>query len=177
MPQKICNILSNILFVMPEHNFYYASFKESRMNVLPIYKGKDNVILRVFREIHFRLNLPLKHIWFHKVDKEYESYFIFECLVIPEYIDWLHSLYPHSKIIMLYLNNCTKVNSPEKFRRDFLKLWSGDINDCHNYNLNLCPNVGSYVHSWTVTKTEPKFDIFFIGSDKGNKRLGNLINL
>ena len=59
MPQKICNILSNILFVMPEHNFYYASFKESRMNVLPIYKGKDNVILRVFREIHF---LSLIHI-------------------------------------------------------------------------------------------------------------------
>lgn len=177
MQKKTSNILSNVLFIMPEHNFYYASFKGSGLNVLPIYKGKDNVVLRVFREIHFSFNLPFKHIWFHKVDKEYESYFIFECLVIPEYIDWLHSLYPHSKIIMLYLNNCTKVNSPEKFRRDFLKLWSGDINDCHNYNLNLCPNVGSYVRSWTVTKTEPKFDIFFIGSDKGNKRLGNLINL
>ena len=40
-------------------------------------KGKIMSFLRVFREIHFRLNLPLKHIWFHKVDKEYESYFIF----------------------------------------------------------------------------------------------------
>ena len=56
MQKKTSNILSNVLFIMPEHNFYYASFKGYGFNVLKIYKGKDNVALRLFREIHFRFN-------------------------------------------------------------------------------------------------------------------------
>lgn len=74
---------------------------------------------------------------------------------------------------MLYLNKCNKINSHEKFRRSFLKLWSGDVSDFQNYNLKLCPNAGFYVRSWKVCKTEPEFDIF-IGCDKGDKNWLNL---
>lgn len=176
MQKKTNEILSDILFIFPGHGFTYRVLSDSGLKVLPPYKGKSSIILRILREIHFRLNLPMKYIWFHKINKEYKLFFIFEPLIIPEYIDWLHSLYPHSKFVMLYLNNCKKSNSPDKFRRSFLKLWSGDVNDSHIYNLNLCPDAGFYVRSWRVCKMEPEFDIFFVGCDKGNKRLVELIN-
>lgn len=175
--EKKNSALSDVLFIFPGHDFTYHVLKDSGLDVLPPYKGKDNIILRILREIHFGLNLPLKSIWFHKINKEYKSFFIFEPLIIPEYIDWLHFLYPHSKFVMLYLNKCNKINSPDKFRYSFLNLWSGDVNDSQTYNLNLCPNAGFYVRTWKVCKTEPEFDIFFVGCDKGNKRLVELVNL
>lgn len=170
-------ILSNVLFIAPENSFFYNVAIGSDVNVSPLYRGENNVILKIFRKIHFRFNFPLKHLWFHKVDMEYKFFFVSEEL-IPEYVDWLHSFYPYSKFIMLYINKCRKANSPTKFHHDFLKIWSGDVNDCLTYNLNLCPNAISYARSWKVHKTEPQFDVFFVGKDKyGHKRLDDLMNL
>lgn len=177
MQKKPNDILSDVLFIFPGYSFTYNVLSDSELNVLPPYKGKGYVILRILREIHFRLNLPLKKIWFHKINKEYMSFFIFDPLIIPEYIDWLYSLYPHSKFIMFYNNKCKESNSPMKFHRSFLKLWSSDVNDSLLYNLNLSSNAGFYVRSWKVCKIEPEFDVFFVGCDKGNKRLSDLINL
>lgn len=167
---------NSVPFILPEHTWFRNIVVDSGFMALPPYRGKNSVILRIFREIHFRLNLPFKHIWFYPV-KRYDVFFIFECLIIPEYIEWLHNKYPDSRYVMFYINRCTAASNPEKFRFDYLHLWTGDVNDSKKYGINLCPNAGSYVKKWVVKKVPPVYDIFFVGKDKGRQRLGELLKL
>lgn len=166
----------NVLFVLPEHTWFRNIVVDSGFIAVPPYRGKNSVILRILREIHFRLNLPCKQIWFYPINR-YNVFFIFECLIIPEYIKWLHKKYPDSQYIMFYINKCTVSNNPDMFRFDYLNLWTGDINDSKKYNINLCQNSGSYVKNWIVNKETAEYDIFFVGKDKGKNRLGYLLDL
>lgn len=171
------NFLCNTLFIIPLHAFFRSIIADSGLKTIPPYRGKNNVFLRVLREIHFRLNLPWKKLWYTPINGSYENFFIIEGLMRPEYIEWLHGKYPDSKFVMFYMNKCNNATNPNKFRFEYLNLWTGDINDATQYGLNLCPNAGSYVKSWVVKKQKPEYDIFFIGKDKGGKRLGELMQL
>ena len=169
--------LNKVLFILPQHSFSWGQIEDDGLKAHPPYRGKNNVFLRIMREIHFRLNLPKKSIWFCPFSGKYDAFFIFADLIIPEYIEWLHRLSPTSKFIMFYMNSCNEATNPEKFRYDYLKLWSGDVNDCETYHLNKAPYIGAYSKSWVVNKVTPVYDIFFVGKDKGGKRLNDLLAL
>lgn len=169
--------IESTLFILPKHAFNWAQLVDDGLTVHPPYKGRNNFFLRVLREIHFRMNLPKKSIWFCDVPQQYKTFFIFADLIIPEYIEWLHNQYPDSKYIMFYMNNCTEATNPEKFRFDYLKLWSGDVNDCQRYGLNVAPKILAYSRNWIVKKESPIYDIFFVGRDKEGKRLSQMLSL
>lgn len=170
-------ILRNTLFIISLHAFSRSIIADSGLQTVPPYRGKNSVFFRILREIHFRLNLPYKQLWYTRIDRQYDNFFIIEGLMRPEYIEWLHKKFPQSKFVMFYMNNCNSATDPDKFRFDYLNLWTGDVNDAAKNRLNLCPNAGSYVKSWVVNKQTPEYDIFFIGKDKGGKRLGELMQL
>lgn len=172
-----CVNLRNTLFVIPLHAFSRSIVVASGLETVPPYRGKNNVLLRILREIHFRFNLPFKSVWYYPIKKKYDSFFIFESLMTPGYIEWLHKQQPNAKFVMFYMNNCNQANNPNKFQFDYLHFWTGDVNDSRKYGISLCPNIGSYVKKWTVEKESPVFDIFFVGKDKGKKRLGELLLL
>ncbi len=169
--------LNKVLFVLPQHSFSWGQIEDEGLKAQPPYRGKTNVFLRILREIHFRLNFPKKNMWFCPFTGNYDVFFIFADLIIPEYIEWLHKISPSSKFIMYYMNSCNDATNPEKFRYDYLKLWSGDVHDCERYQLNKAPYIGAYSKSWVVNKVTPEYDIFFVGKDKGGKRLNDLLEL
>lgn len=136
------------------------------------------LIPRIFREIHFRLNLPFKSIWYNReniIDKKF--FYIFQGLITPDYIKWLKRKNPNSKIFIYYGDKVNKANDPEKFDDSLCEKWTSDKYDAEKYNMHILKSKGeiSYFHCCKVIKTEPEFDIFFIGRDKG--RLKNLMNL
>lgn len=172
------NYLDDTFLIMNTHSFWYEPFKKNGYKVTYPYKGKNRLLLRILRELHFRLNLPKKNLWFRDISCNTKYIFLLEALIIPEYLIWLHNKRPDAKMVMFYMNNCLPSSNPDFFRFDFIKLWSGDINDCKQYNINLSPNVGAYFKSWTIPEgLSIDYDIFFVGRDKGFRRLKPLLQL
>lgn len=169
-------ILDKTLFIVPELTFSSLALVASGLNVLPPYKFERPIILRIIRELFFRLKLPYRKWWFYPVNKKYEIYFIYDG-ISPEYVEWLHRKYPESLFIMCYMNVCSNRTRPSNYKFDYLHLWSGDANDCNKYDINFIDNFGAYSKSWIIRKSTPKYDVFFVGKDKGKQRLNELLHL
>lgn len=170
-------ILDNTLFIIPLLTFSRSVLIASELTTLPPYRGERSFILRAIRELHYRMKLPFYSIWYYPIEREFDTFFIFDG-ISPDYIQWLHNKYPSSTFILFYMNKSQPYDSPDKYPFDYLKMWSGDEDDCKKWKvLNKAPMVGAYSKSWKIKKVEPKYDIFFVGKDKGRKRLNELIKL
>ncbi len=168
-------IKKKVLFITPRHAFTYNDIKENGYQITYPYIGDRSVILRVLREIHFRWKLPFRNIWYCRQKLSgIEVLFLFESLITADYLKWLNCRHPQCKIIMYYDNPCNKNNTPRQFNTDICVLWSGDKKDCKRYGLKYYPK-GGYFRSWTVKKEKPRYDIFYVGKDKG--RLKYLIHI
>lgn len=160
--------IDKVLIIINRHAFTYEIVKDTEFDSIAPYKGKNNIMFRILREIHFRLNLPKKSLWYIKPDKDYDTFLIYSDLITPDYIDWLHCLYPHTRIIITFENICTPGNNPANFYQNYIHFCSGDQDDCKKYNMQLLPPCGSYTKKWIVKKRHPLYDLFFIGKDKKN---------
>ena len=168
-------IKKKVLFITPRHAFTYNDIAENGYRITYPYKGDQAIFLRILREIHFRLRLPFRNIWYCKQKRKgTEIFFLFESLITANYVKWLKTRYPQCKIIIYYDNPCNKRNTPRQFDRNLCVLWSGDKKDCEIYGLKHYPK-GGYFRTWTVKKEKPQYDIFYVGRDKG--RLEYLINM
>lgn len=171
------NIISSALYIIYDPFFTEKVLHDEGLMTQPPYYGNRSIVLRALRELHFRWNLPLKGMWYQPIKKGYDIFFLFADTVTPEYVEWLHGQHPSSKYIMCYMNNVNAKTNPEKFRYDYLKLWSGDVNDCKKYGMNQIKNSGAYCRNWIVYKKQPQYDVFFVGRDKGMNRLNTLLKL
>lgn len=166
--------MNQVRFVMPLHGFYNQLIQEEGYEISNPYIG-NSTIPRIFREIHFRLNLPFKSVWFNKeniVDKR--AIIVFDPLIVPDYMKWLRYKNQNSRIVLFYINAVNAKNNPKQFSDDWCEKWAGDRNDCKKYGMNLYDYI-AYFHHCNVEKTTPEFDIFFVGKDKG--RLDKLLEL
>ena len=169
--------MCSILFIIQNYSFFGKMLNDEGLNTHRSYKGKDSIFMRCLREIHFRLNLPRKSIWFNPITVHVDVFFIYADLIIPEYIEWLHNNFPLAKFIMYYPNKVNNKSNPDMFRYYYLKLWTSDLPDSVNYNMNLVKDVGGYSRTWVVNKEKPQFDVFFVGKDKNHKRFDYLQQL
>ena len=168
-------IKKKVLFITPKHAFTYNDIKENGYQITYPYKGDQSIFLRIIREIHFRLKMPFCNIWYCRQRLHgIEILFLFESLITADYVKWLNCKYPKCKIIIFYDNPCNKRNTPRQFDKSLCVLWSIDKKDCKKYGLRYYPK-GGYFRSWTVKKEKPKYDIFYVGKDKG--RLDYLIHI
>lgn len=156
------------------NGFVNEPIQKSGYDIQSPYYG-NTFFFRVFREIHFRLGLPLKSIWFNNANIiKKEIFFLSEALIIPDYLDWLHKKNPESKIIIFYTNKVNKKNNPDKLKRKWCSIWTCDRIDSEKYDLNLYDGI-AYFKIYEVKKETPIYDIFYIGKDKG--RLDDLLSL
>ena len=131
--------------------------------------------IRLLREIHFRLRLPGRCIWYNRrVNGKHSSIIVYNALITVDYMYWLRKHNPDSQIIYLYTDPVDKAISPELLPDEICEKWSSDYQDCDKYGLKKGLE-GGYFKSWTVTKQKPEWDVFFIGRDKG--RLDRLLEL
>lgn len=168
-------IKKNVKFIMPLVNgFLNIPIQKSGYDVENPYYG-NSFLLRVFRELHFRLGLPFQSIWFNKkniIDKK--ILFLAEALLTPKYIEWLHRKNPNSRIFILYGNKVNKNNNPNRLKRNWCSIWTTDLSDSEKYGLNFYGGL-AYFSIYKVKKEKPKYDVFYVGKDKN--RLEILLEL
>lgn len=149
-----------------KRDYVYDAIKHYGYHIHTPYKG-DNIFLRIIREMWFRNRLPYKEIWFKKSkDKvEYKNIIFFDPLIVPEYIEWIHEKYPHSKIILSYENRANKTINPDAVPSYVIK-WSYDMEDCNEYSMHwMTPSfLGEYKRECSPI---PKYDVLYVGRDKG----------
>ena len=166
--------MRQIRFIMPLHGFYNQLIQKSGYDIKDPYNG-NSLIKRIFREVDFRISLLKHERWYNCENVTNKKYIIvFEPLITPEYMEWLHKKNPESRIILFYINKLNNKNNPKKFNREWCEMWTADITDSKTYNINLYPYI-SYFKFCKVEKVTPIYDIFFVGKDKG--RINDLINM
>ncbi len=157
---------SDIRFILPHHGWLYKHIKDIGFEIYDPYTG-NALFPRILREIHFRLNLPIKSIWYNKVNHvNKKTIFIFESLIIPDYIKWLHNNTKNGRIILFYANPVRVSVDPNLIDDDWCEKWTADILDSKEYNLKLYEG-GGYFSKWKVEKETPSMDVFYVGKDKG----------
>ena len=125
------------------------------------------LLFRVLREAFFRLKLPGKSLFYNrKAICTNKILVVGEGLITYEYLNWLHKKCPTCRIILKYDNPVKSDYSPNGFPDEWCEKWTADNNDAINYGMNLYSG-GGYFRQWKLNKTEPQYDVFYVGKDKG----------
>lgn len=147
-------------------DYVYDAISHYGYDIQTPYLG-NQIIPRVFREIVFRSNLPFKNLWYKKLKKgnEYKVIIIFDPLITPEYVRWLHSQKPNCRILISYENRASKTIRPDVLP-DYVEKWSYDREDCTEYSMNwMAPSY--FMEYRRATNGKPEFDVLYLGRDKG----------
>lgn len=166
---------SSIAF-LKDPDYWSEKIQDAGLAVIPIFK-KIPFYLKPFRILHFRYNFPGKNIWYGNWESSLQKF----DLIILSASDFTPSVAKYIgqsklkddvRLIYWYWNPVRPKYSPDKISDNWEK-WSFDKNDCTNFHLKY--NSTYYFNSIQIRKQEPKFDVFFIGQNKG--RLNDLLKL
>lgn len=131
------------------------------------YKDK-NILLRLMREVWFRLGLPKKDYWFNRELKTLKesNIIVYDPLVTPDLLTWLRRQYPYARIILSYENRADSTINPTTVDKS-IEVWSYDHDDCKKYGMRfISPNFFD-VYGFDSRVYEKKWDVLYLGRDKG----------
>lgn len=151
-------------------DYVYDAIKHYGYNIITPYKG-NNIILRIFREIWFRGNLPGKRLWFRCVESKnsYKVIILYDPLIMPEYIEWIHHKNPGCRIILTYENRADKTIRPDTVP-SYVEKWSYDMDDCRYYHMKWsAPSF--FMEYRRERKEKPQIDVLYVGRDKGRAEI------
>jgi hypothetical protein len=164
----------NTVIIHHPQAFMDMEMKDDGFDVRSPYWG-DHLLTRILREIHFRLHLPFRSVWYKRsAISDAETIICFDPLMTQHYLSWLRVKCPNSRIILLFANPVTHIEELKRIKNRGFELWSPDLLDCAKYGLHQAP-AGGYPRCCQVQKQSPIVDVFFIGRDKG--RAETLFNL
>lgn len=168
---EICIIRAKL-----KKDYVYNAIANYGYHIFTPYKG-NNILLRILREIWFRGNLPGKRMWFRyiKSGKQYKVIVLFDPLIIPEYIEWVHVKSPKNRIVLFYENRADKTIRPDTVP-SYVEKWSYDKDDCKTYSMRW--GAPSYFMEYRREQNDSsKYDVLYVGRDKGRaERLLKLEN-
>lgn len=157
---KVCFIRAGL-----RNDYVIEGIKKSGYKVLRPYIGKT-LITRAIREVVYKLNLPLKKCLYNKkiLKENTEVFIISEMQIKNDFLQWLKRKNPTSRVILKYENrvNINNINIGKGLN---VERWSYDEDDCKKYNMNLLPPC--YLDIYKIKKEIPKYDIIYLGADKG----------
>lgn len=147
-------------------DYVYNAIANYGYCILTPYRG-NNIFLRILREIWFRGNFPCKKIWyrFKESNKQYKTIMLFDPLITPEYIEWIHTKNPKSRIVISYENRADKTIRPDTIP-SYVEKWSYDRDDCNKYSMHW-GSPSFFLEYRRKQKENPKYDVFYVGRDKG----------
>ena len=149
-----------------KQDYVFDAIKHYGFNIRVPYNG-NALIPRIIREIWFRCRLPFRSLWYKRLPKglEFKAILMYDPLILPHYIEWVHKCFPDTKIILSYENRASKTINPECVP-PYVEKWSYDRDDCNRYSMKwMSPSFFTeYVRS---PKEKPKYDVLFVGRDKG----------
>lgn len=139
-----------------------------------MYKKQQSFLIRSIRRIWNKLHLPFEWIWYDKnILNCTDKIIVFEPLCTAEYMRWLHKKKPNADIVFWYWNIAKNTVCPDTIKDEWCRKYSFSRLDCLNYNMKFNPL--PYFREIVVEIDEKKYDIVFVGKDKG--RLSALLQL
>lgn len=165
---------SKILIILSKHAWTYKYIKELGYNIHSPYYG-NCFVLRIFRELFFRLRLPGKLFWYRKLPKiQYDTIILYEALLTKDYLRWISKHNETKRIIILYSNPVSKINNSILQERNGIEFWTYDKFDSEKYNMTYLYG-GGYFPQWKIKKENPSIDVFYVGKDKNRLKKLNQI--
>ena len=160
---------NKILFIRAKlkNDYVFDAIQQYGYKILMPYKDR-NIILRLMREVWFRLKLPPK-IWFNKaiVQEQVENIIVLDPLITPELLNWIVEKHPHSRVILDYENRADTTISPSVVGNSIEK-WSYDKDDCDKYGMKFVHPLYFDIYRFDSRKTGKKvYDVLYLGRDKG----------
>ena len=152
-----------VVFITARTNYVVDGLKNDGYTVIRPYKDKS-IVGRILREVWFRLHLP-EQVWYSK-SEDRDNYIIQDPLITKRYLKWLRKMHPNSKIYFMYGNMVGNAKHilPNEIPIS-ISVWTYDLHDAKKYGLNLYE--GGYSRSFIGKKRATKYDVFYVGADKG----------
>ena len=157
-------------------DYAFEGIKNMGYSIMIPYKDK-NLLLRFLREAWFRLHLPARSIWYNPKVKDIKAANIIvkDPLITKDFLEYIRKLYPNKRIILEYDNrvkNSKKTGlNPQKLKSGTAELWSYDMDDCKEYGMkkkhDFYLDIYRNSQSEKLGKDEYKYDILYLGRDKG----------
>lgn len=159
---------NTIILMAARDGYYYDGFKSEGYRVHSIFKNV-NIIGRIIREICFRIPVLPKKVWFNKSITEFKAKFfvVYDVLVTEKYLRWLKDNFPCAQINFIYNNMVGNARHllPHQIPKG-IRIWTYDGYDSQKYGIKL-KNTNPYFPYFVRKADEKKYDVFFVGRDKG----------
>lgn len=158
---------SEILFITAETGYVKTGLEKGGYRVLHPYNYKT-VIGRVLLEILIRTKLPQAILFNREIAKDSCRYIIVQdSIITKQFLEWLKVKCPKANINYQYTNMVGKAHHllPCEIPADIV-VWTYDEHDSNKYEINL-NRCGGYYTSFIGKKREKKYDVMFVGKDKG----------
>lgn len=126
--------------------------------------------LRAIRRLFLEYNLPFSSIWYNEWYSNLDNYenIIIHMSNLTRFIPLkIHRKNPNLRIICWYWNTVNNKSIPINTNIKNIEYWSFDKNDCDKYKMN--ENIQYYCQPKDITKSDIKYDIYFIGRSKGRE--------
>lgn len=159
--------VDNIIYIMAPKGYARKVIQDKGIKVFSPYYG-DNLPLRLFRELCFRLPFLPKTIWYNKAVLHQNVAFvnIIDVNITEHYLRWIKKIYSDVQINFIYDNMVGRARniSPDKIPSK-IRIWTYDDYDSKKYGIRLFNKWAS--PAINIKKQNPEIDVFFIGRDKG----------
>lgn len=157
----------NLVFVAAG-GYGREDFEAENIEVLRPYKG-NSIIFRLFREVCFRVKWMPKKIWYDKkiIERNPRYINIYDPLITIDYLEWICSNFPDTQINYIYDNMVGKAKNllPKDVPKD-IRIWTYDDYDSKKYGIRLF-DAYWIPPRYFRKKEKTKWDVFFVGRDKG----------
>ena len=135
------------------------------------YYGSKSLFLSAVRIVWIKLALPLKRIWYKRIDfANYETIIVFDTFVDSDYLDYIKkkTTEKHNKCFYFWNTYSNSKLARTDIEKNGFRIWSFDYKDCLTYGFSYNPQF--YANSWyEFIVPEPIIDVSFVGRDKGNR--------
>lgn len=161
---------NNTAIIMAATGGYsFEGFLSEGYKVFSSYRGSNNLILRILREICFRVFFFPKSIWYNKDILDFKPQYIIirDSIITKNYLLWLIKMLPNTQINFLYENMVGKANHlfPSQIP-DKVRVWTYDEYDSSKYGIRL-KKTSSYFPQYVKKSDHKIYDVLFVGKDKG----------
>ena len=157
----------DVIFITAETGYVKTGLEKGRYKVFHPYIYKT-VVGRVFLEVFNRLKLPQRVFFNKKIFGTPCKYIIvLDSIVTRQFLKWLISQVNDKKIIFVYTNMVGKAHHliPNEIPKE-IEIWTYDKHDSDKYGINHCTS-GGYFTSFIGEEREKKYDVMYVGKDKG----------
>lgn len=165
--KKMLNTKNNIVILFPNYDSLIGKeMRKRNKNTYSIYKN-HGIFLRIIRKIHFKFNLPYQSIWYGNWKNsitDNSTVILFDSIFSVDIVNWIKKSAKNVRIIFWFWNP-VNIELYDRVKNLSCELWAFDRDDCNKYDMSY--NTQFYFNSIKIPNNTLKYDVLFVGRDKG----------